>query len=54
MSVLSRCFDCNSMILCFQEAEDCYLKALKFRKKYPDAYFNLGNMVSYVITDVIT
>lgn len=28
-----------------QEAEVCYKNAIKFRKKYPDAYFNLGNLV---------
>lgn len=27
------------------ESEYCYLEALKYRKKYPDCYYNLGNLV---------
>lgn len=27
------------------EAEECYLKAISFRNKYPDCYYNLGNLV---------
>ncbi|KAK9712180.1 hypothetical protein QE152_g25014 [Popillia japonica] len=25
------------------EAEECYLKAINYRNKYPDCYYNLGN-----------
>ena len=28
------------------EAMDCYFKALKHRKRYPDCEYNLGNLVS--------
>lgn len=28
----------------YQEAEKCYLNALRCRKKYPDAHYNLGNL----------
>ncbi len=28
-----------------QEAESSYKQAIKHRKKYPDAYYNLGNLV---------
>ena len=32
----------------FQEAEMCYRKAILYRPIYPDAYFNLGNLVRTV------
>ena len=32
----------------FQEAEMCYGKAILYRPIYPDAYFNLGNLVRIV------
>lgn len=28
-----------------EEAEYCYLKAISHRNKYPDCYYNLGNLV---------
>ncbi|KAL3846955.1 hypothetical protein ACJMK2_017895 [Sinanodonta woodiana] len=28
----------------FQESERCYLTAIKHRRKYPDCYYNLGNL----------
>lgn len=28
-----------------KEAESCYLKAITFREKYSDCYYNLGNLV---------
>ena len=31
-----------------QEAEESYRKAIKQRKKYPDAYYNLGNLVAMI------
>lgn len=30
----------------FEEAEKSYRNAIKFRKKYPDCYYNLGRLVS--------
>ncbi|CAH3153900.1 unnamed protein product [Porites evermanni] len=27
------------------EAEKCYSNAIKYRPRYPDAFFNLGNLV---------
>lgn len=32
----------------FDEAEQSYWNAIKFRKKYPDCYYNLGRLVSYL------
>ena len=29
-----------------QESQMCYLEAIQQRPKYPDAYYNLGNLVS--------
>ena len=29
----------------FNESETCYLEALKHRKRYPDCFYNLGNLV---------
>lgn len=29
----------------FNESEACYLEALKYRKRYPDCFYNLGNLV---------
>ena len=31
-----------------QEAETSYLTAIRHRNKYPDAYYNLGNLVGGV------
>lgn len=28
-----------------EEAEESYLIAINYRKKYPDCYYNLGNLV---------
>lgn len=33
----------------FEEAETSYWNAIKFRKKYPDCYYNLGRLVRVVI-----
>jgi Flp pilus assembly protein TadD len=30
------------------EAETSYFTALAYRKKYPDCYYNLGNLVSII------
>lgn len=30
-----------------EEAEHCYKTAIMHRNKYPDCYYNLGNLVSY-------
>lgn len=30
----------------FEEAEQSYWNAIRFRKKYPDCYYNLGRLVS--------
>lgn len=30
----------------YDEALECYNYALTYRKKYPDCYYNLGNLVS--------
>ena len=30
------------------EAESSYLRALRHRKKYPDCYHNLGNLVCFI------
>lgn len=37
-----------------QEAEQCYENAIKSRNIYPDAYYNLGNMVCYFISFSLT
>ena len=29
----------------FQEAEQSYWNAIRFRRKYPDCYYNLGRLV---------
>jgi len=29
----------------FEEAEQSYWNAIRFRKKYPDCYYNLGRLV---------
>lgn len=29
-----------------EEAEHCYKTAIMYRNKYPDCYYNLGNLVS--------
>lgn len=29
------------------EAQDAYIEALKYRKKYADCYYNMGNLVIY-------
>ncbi len=34
----------------FDEAEQSYRNAIRFRKKYPDCYYNLGRLVSAVIS----
>lgn len=36
---------CAPFSLCMQEAEQSYLTAIQHRRKYPDAYYNLGNLV---------
>ncbi|VEN37935.1 unnamed protein product [Callosobruchus maculatus] len=28
-----------------EEAENCYKTAIKYRSKYPDCYYNLGNLI---------
>lgn len=33
----------------FEEAEKSYLTAIKYRKKYPDCYYNLGRLVSVLV-----
>lgn len=30
----------------FEEAEKSYWNAIRFRRKYPDCYYNLGRLVS--------
>lgn len=30
----------------FSEAETCYRNAIKYRRRYPDCFYNLGNLVS--------
>lgn len=30
----------------FEEAEQSYWTAIRYRKKYPDCYYNLGRLVS--------
>ena len=35
----------STPINCLQESEQSYKTAIQHRKKYPDAYFNLGNLV---------
>lgn len=42
------------IIMPSQEAEESYKKAIKQRKKYPDAYYNLGNLVSSYIAQSCT
>lgn len=34
----------------FDEAEQSYWNAIRFRKKYPDCYYNLGRLVSVCLT----
>ena len=29
-----------------KEAEESYKKAINYRRKHPDAYYNLGNLVT--------
>ncbi len=36
--------------VCTQEAEVSYMTAIQHRRKYPDAYYNLGNMVCPITT----
>ena len=31
----------------YSEAEKCYYTAIKHRRKYPDCYYNLGNLVKH-------
>lgn len=35
-----------------EEAEYCYLKAISHRNKYPDCYYNLGNLVMHLIAKI--
>lgn len=32
-----------------EEAEYCYLKAISYRSRYPDCYYNLGNLVIQIL-----
>lgn len=34
----------------YDEALECYNYALAYRKNYPDCYYNLGNLVSYIFS----
>lgn len=31
----------------FKDAERCYWNAIKYRRNYPDCFYNLGNLVSW-------
>lgn len=33
----------------YEESESAYKNALKYRKNYPDCYYNMGNLVGIIV-----